>query len=335
MMDGIWRFANRLPAVSEDCKLTLGEGNTPLIRLGGTNLYVKVEGMNPTSSFKDRGVAFLISKAKEDGAKQAVIDSSGNAAVSASAYCARAGISITVVMPAYSHSEKKIQILWHGGEILEVQDRDTARLYARRISRELGIKYLGLAIEPAGVPGFQTTSYELAAQFASDAVFIPTGSGTNLVGIGRGYSDLEKEGEVTRIPEIHCAQSDACAPISSEFTDYVPTHSTFAEGVIVPVTERKDEAVRIIRSTGGSGWIVGDDEIRNALELLAKNGIYSSPTGAVGVAGALRANYRGSAVCVVTDSGLKSNIAPDPSKSRLTKISSEEQLMRFIQQTNT
>jgi threonine synthase len=329
--DGIWRFADRLPSVKEECKLTLGEGNTPLIRLTGTKFYAKVEGMNPTSSFKDRGIAYLTSKIVEEGVDRVVIDSSGNAAVSTSAYCTKAGIKLIAVMPAYSHVEKKTQVLWHGAEVVEVLDRETARIYARRISKELGLRYVGVALEPAAVPGFQTTSYEVAERLAPDAVFVPTGSGTNLVAIGKGYKDLEEGGEVNGVPEIHCVQSAACAPISGEFTNYTPIKSTLAEGVIVPVTERKDEAVKTVRSTGGNGWVVDDEEVYRSLELLSRNGIYSSPTGAVGLAGAIKANYRGSAVCIVTDSGLKSNLMLDSFRQRITQVSDERELDDLIE----
>ena len=328
---GIWRWADRLPPVREDCRQTLGEGGTPLIRLRGTRIWAKVEAMNPTSSFKDRGIAYLISKIAEEGAKRVIIDSSGNAAVSTSAYCARAGIKLITVMPGYSHAEKKTQVLGHGAEVLEVADRDTARIYARRISQELGVRYIGVALEPAAVPGFQTTAYELKDELEADAVFVPTGSGTNLVAIGKGYKDMEKSGEIKRVPEMHCIQSAACAPISREFTDYKPIKSTLAEGVIVPVSERKDDAVKTIKSTGGDGWVVDDDDVYKALDLLASNGIYSSPTGAVGEAGALKAKHRGNVVCIVTDSGLKSNLMLEGFKKRVTSVPDDATLERFIE----
>jgi threonine synthase len=327
---GIWRFADRLPPVKEEFKQTLGEGGTPLIRLRGSRIWAKVEAMNPTSSFKDRGIAYLISKVAEEGVRRVVIDSSGNAAVSTSAYCTRAGIKLIAVMPGYSHAEKKTQVLWHGAEVLEVADRDTARICARRVSKELGLRYIGVALEPAAVPGFQTTSYELKDELDADAVFVPTGSGTNLVAISRGYRELEASGEVGCVPEMHCVQSAACAPISGEFTEYKPIKSTLAEGVIVPVSKRKDEAVKVIKSTGGNGWVVDDEDVYRALELLALNGIYSSPTGAVGVAGALKAKHRGEVVCIVTDSGLKSNLMLEGFKKRIYSISDDEMLERFM-----
>ncbi len=327
---GVWRYADRLPPVREGCRQTLGEGGTPLIRLKGTNIWAKVEGMNPTSSFKDRGVAYLVSKVVEEGASRVVIDSSGNAAVSTSAYCARAGVRLIAVMPGYSHAEKRIQVVWHGATVLEAADRETARIYARRLARERGLRYIGVALEPAAVPGFQTTAYELAEEIEADAVFVPTGSGTNLVAIGRGYRELEKGGEVERAPEMHCVQSAACAPISGEFTDYTPISSTLAEGVIVPVSERKDEAVKTVNRTGGDGWVVDDSEVMAALRLLAENGVYASPTGAVGVAGALKAKRMGNVVCIVTDSGLKANLIPEALRERVVRVADDATLERFM-----
>jgi len=332
-IEGIWRFSDRLPPVDEECKQTLGEGDTPLLRLRGSDVWVKVEGVNPTSSFKDRGVAFLISRIVEEGARSVVIDSSGNAAVSTAAYCARAGVGHIAVMPRYSHMEKKAQVLWHGSRVLEAPDREAARLYARRIARELGLRYIGFALEPHAVPGFKTAAYELEERFTPDAVFVPAGSGTNVVAIGGAYLEMEARGEVDRAPEVHCVQSAACAPISGAFTEYTPIDSTLAEGVIVPVTERRDEAVRVVRETRGTGWVVDDANIHRALRLLASNGVYASPTGAVGVAGAIRAGRGGRQVCIVTDSGLKSNLMLEEFKERIIPLSSESELERFIEGT--
>jgi len=324
--EGIWRFSDRLPPVEEGCKQTLGEGGTPLLRLRGTDIWVKVDCINPTSSFKDRGVAFLISKIVEEGARSVVIDSSGNAAVSTAAYCARAGIGHIAVMPRYSHVEKKAQVLWHGSRVLEAPDRDAARRYARRIARELGLKYIGFALEPHAVPGFKTAAYEMEEHFTPDAVFVPAGSGTNIVAIGGAYL------EMGRVPEVHCVQSAACAPISGVFTGYTPIESTLAEGVIVPVTERRDEAVRVVRETGGTGWVVDDADIHRALRLLASNGVYASPTGSVGVAGALKAGHGGRCVCIVTGSGLKSNLMLNEFKGRIIPIDGEFELEQFIEE---
>ena len=330
-MQGIWRFRDRLPHVEERCMQTLGEGGTPLLRLRDTEIWVKADYINPTSSFKDRGVAFLVSKIVEEGASTVVIDSSGNAAVSTAAYCARAGLRLIAVMPKYSHQEKKLQVLWHGARVIEVQDRDMARLYARRLAKELDLRYVGFALEPHAVPGFKTAAYEIAEEFAPDAVFVPTGSGTNIVAIGSAYLEMREMGEVARVPEMHCVQSAACAPISAVFTDYVPIESTLAEGVIVPVTERKNEAVQLIRETGGTGWVVDDGDIYRALGILASNGIYASPTGAVGVAGALKAGIEGRCVCIITDSGLKSNLMLPSFKESVIPIGNESELDRFVE----
>jgi threonine synthase len=287
--------------------------------------------MNPTGSFKDRGVAYLASKLLEEGVSRVIIDSSGNAAVSTAAYCSRAGISHMAVMPVYSHREKKAEVLWHGSRIIETPDRDSARKYARRIAEELDIRYIGFALEPNAVPGFETVVYEIEEETHPDAVFVPTGSGTNIVAIGRAYLELERRGEIEGVPQIHCVQSAACAPIAGEFVEYTPIESTLAEGVIVPHTERKTEAVKLVERTGGTGWVVDDDEVYRAMELLAMNGIYASPTGAVAVAGALKAGWRGrKVVCIVTGSGLKSNLMPRGCEERIIGIESDEKLDRLL-----
>jgi len=106
---------------------------------------------------------------------------------------------------------------------------------------------------------------------------------------------------------------------------------TLAEGVIVPVSERKDDAVKTIKATGGNGWVVDDEDVYRALELLALNGVYASPTGAVGVAGALTAKHRGNVVCIVTDSGLKSNLMLEGFKKRITSVPDDAVLKRFME----
>lgn len=331
MRKGIWTYSDRLPKVPDAFKTSLGEGNTPLVKLRDLNLFAKVESLNPTGSFKDRGTAFLVSKLRQEGCKAVIIDSSGNAAVSTSAYCAHAGIKHYAVMPRYSHMEKKVNVLWHRSTIVEAQDRESARIYARRLSKELGLRYIGFAVEEDAVPGFKTTAYELQEEFLPDSIFIPVGGAGNLVGIGRAYLELQKNGEISRVPELHAVQSAACAPIAGEFTDFVKEDSTLAEGVIVPHTERKDEAIKLIRATGGTGWVVRDEEILRTLSLLAENGIYASPTAAVAVAGAVRAKPRGKAVCIVTDTGLKSNMMIDAFKSRIHSVESEEKLPSVVE----
>ena len=331
MAQGIWRFADRLPPVPEPYRVTLGEGDTPLIRLRGLDLWVKLDYVNPTGSFKDRGVAYLVSRLREEGVERVVIDSSGNAAVSTAAYCSRAGIGHMAVMPSYSHREKKAEVLWHGSRIVEAPDRDAARRYARRIAEELGVRYIGFALEPNAVPGFETVVYEIEEELDPDAVFVPTGSGTNLVAIGRAYLKLERRGEVEAAPQIHCVQSAACAPIAGEFVEYEPIESTLAEGVIVPQTERKAEAVRVVEETDGTGWVVDDEEVYGALNLLARNGVYASPTGAVAVAGALKAKMRGRrAVCIVTGSGLKANLMPEGFEDRVVGVRDDGELERLL-----
>lgn len=323
VFEGIWRFSDRLPPVKDGFKLTLGEGSTPLLRLRGTNIWVKVDCINPTASFKDRGAAFLISRLKEEGARGVIIDSSGNAAVSTAAYCALAEIDHVAVMPEYSHIEKKRQVLWHGSRVLETPDRDTARLHARKVAEELELRYIGFSLEPHAIPGFKTAAYEIEEKFTPNTIFIPTGSGTNLTAIGEAYMEMERQGYTEHVPEIHCVQSAACAPISGEFTDYKHVNSTLAEGLIVPVSERRDDAVRIVRKTGGTGWVADDDEIKRAMKLLASNGIYASPSGSVGVAGALKTNHRERCVCIITGSGLKSKLMLEEHMGRITRKDSD------------
>jgi len=331
MKRGIWRFSDRLLKVDEAYRLTLGEGDTPIVKLRGLSLYAKVESINPTGSFKDRGTAFLVSKLKEERCRSVVIDSSGNAAVSTAAYCAHAGIKHIAVMPKYSHMEKKVNVLWHGSRIVEAPDRDAARIYARALAKELGYRYIGFAVEENAIPGFKTTAYEMQEDFTPDAIFIPVGGANNLVALGRAYLEMEKQGEVDRMPQLHAVQSAACAPIAGEFTDYVKEDSTLAEGVIVPYTERKDEAVSLVRRTGGTGWVVRDEEILKALNILASNGIYTSPTGAVAVAGAVKAGLKGKVVCIVTDTGLKSNMMMEEFKRRTFRVETEEELEELLE----
>jgi len=116
--EGVWRFSDWLPAVEEGCKQTLGAGDTPLRRLRHSNIWIKVDFINPTGSFKDRGMAFLISKIVEEDVDRVIIDSSGTAAGTTAAYCSGAGVGHIAGLPEYSHMEKKIQVLWHGSLVI-------------------------------------------------------------------------------------------------------------------------------------------------------------------------------------------------------------------------
>ena len=330
MGKGIWRFSDRLPKVEEDCRVTLGEGDTPLVKLRGQDLWMKLDYVNPTGSFKDRGTAFLVSRLREEGCGSVIIDSSGNAAVSTAAYCAYAGIRHIAVMPRYSHREKKVNVLWHGSRIIETPDRDSARIYARTLAKELHLRYIGFAVEEDVIPGFKTTAYEIQEAFTPDAIFVPVGGANNLVALGRAYLEMDERGEIERVPQLHAVQSAACAPIAGEFTEYEKEDSTLAEGVIVPHTERREEAIRIVERTEGTGWVVTDEEILRAVRLLSSHGIYPSPTGAVAVAGAMKAGLRGKIICIVTGSGLKSNLMLEEFKDHILKVEEEADLEEVI-----
>jgi threonine synthase len=312
----LWRYRAMLPSVRE--LVSLGEGWTPLVpaHAHGVEFLAKLEFLAPTGSFKDRGTTVLVSFVKELGIKTVVEDSSGNAAASLSAYCARAGIQCKIFVPAGASPAKLQQIRAYGAELIPVEGpRENAARAAQQAAQSS--YYASHVYSPLILEGTKTIAYELWEQLdgrAPDAMLFPTGHGTLLLGAYFGFRDLFEAELIEKMPALHAVQAEACAPLYriykenlAELPD-VPQGETIAEGIRIRHPVRWRAILRAIRETGGSVVTVSDSEILSARRELARQGLYVEPTSAVAVAG-LKALSLTSAspllIIPLTGSGLK------------------------------
>ncbi len=284
-----------LPAFKAENIVSLGEGWTPLIqaRAYGLEFLAKLEFLAPTGSFKDRGTTVLVSFLKELGVTEVVEDSSGNAAASLSAYCARAGIHCKIFVPAGASPAKLTQIRAYGAELIPIEGpRENASRAAQRAAQSS--YYASHAYSPLILEGTKTLAYEVWEQLgrrAPDAMLFPTGHGTLLLGAYYGFRDLLEAQLIDKMPALHAVQAEACAPLYKIYTENltelpdIPQGETIAEGIRIRRPVRWKAILRAVRETGGSVVTVSEREILIAQRELARQGLYVEPTSAVAVAG--------------------------------------------------
>ncbi len=277
---------------------TMGEGHTPVVplprvgeALDSPNVFAKLEMMNPTGSFKDRGAAALMSMAVEFGVTEVVEDSSGNAGASVAAYAARVGIRAHVFAPSTAPKAKMDQIRVYGARTYAVPGpREASTEAALRFRRERGIVYASHNLSPYFLEGAKTFAYEVAAQMTCgpDHILIPVGNGSLLIGAWKGYEELLNSGVVTEMPRLHAVQADAVKPIAAQFAgeEWTPGLPTIAGGISVGKPPRKSQVIRAISDTGGSALSVSDESIiRWQAFLAASEGIFAEPTSAAALSG--------------------------------------------------
>lgn len=321
---GLWRYRPFLPDVEP---VSLGEGGTPLLpaNLGkpqGVEIFWKLEFLNPTGSFKDRGAALMVSALRSFGAEILVDDSSGNAGAALAAYSAAAGLRARLFVPAYASGPKVRQIRAYGAELIPVEGpRPAAALAAQKACAENPkFVYASHNASPFFLAGLMTLAFEIAEDLgweAPDHVFVPVGGGGLLLGIYYGFSLLCAAGLVGKVPQIHAVQAQACAPIvlawekGSSEPAVVEPGETVAEGARIPRPERGREILAALRATGGRALAVSEEEIKEAQTELAESGLYVEPTAALAPAGLRRLLAAGflkegeRVVVPLTGSGLK------------------------------
>ena len=301
---GMWQFAELLPVEDPDHIVTLGEGGTPLMRLanleerlGVTNLYVKEEGLNPTGTFKARGIAAAISKGLELGAAGFTMPSAGNAAGAAAAYCARAGLSAKVFMPQDAPDSNKKECLVAGSELNLVDGLigDAGR-QAVAVALEQGLFDLSTLKEPYRAEGKKSMGLELAMQLGwkmPDTIIYPAGGGTGIIGMHKGFLELLELGWIEgRLPRFVAVQAEGCQPIVKAFKEGKPTAepwpnaATIADGLRVPGPFADYLMLSAIRETGGTALAVADHDMIDAMyELATAEGIFACPEGAATLVG--------------------------------------------------
>lgn len=290
-LPGIWRYGHSFGLPASAPVVTLGEGDTPLIEgYGfGKKLAFKLEYLNPTSSFKDRGTAPLASFLLARGVEEAVEDSSGNAGASFAAYSARAGIKAQVYVPSYASGPKRKQIEAFGAELESIEGTRSAAAAAVVKAAEGGAVYASHSHMPFGLPGIATIAYELVDQLggAPGSVVAPVGHGSLLLGIAAGFSALRATGIIQNQPVLVGVQARPCAPLWALATQgpaglaWVTEGETVAEGVRVLQPLRGDELLAAVETSRGHFVAVEEEQILPARDALAKLGLFVEPTSAL------------------------------------------------------
>ena len=294
----LWRYREMLPVRREDNIVTLGEGWTPLLpaktlgaSLGIGDLLVKDESLNPTQSFKARGMSVAVSMAKELGAKKLAAPSAGNAAGALAAYCARAGLGAYIFMPRDTPRANVIECEVAGAQVTLVDGliTDCGAEVARRKDTE-GWFDVSTLKEPYRVEGKMTLGYELAEQSEwnlPDVIVYPTGGGTGLVGMWKAFDELQHLGWIgDKRPRMISVQAAGCAPIvrafeaGERFAKEVENAATVASGLRVPKAIGDFLILDAIRESGGTAITVTDDEmLEGSREMARTTGIFASPEG--------------------------------------------------------
>jgi threonine synthase len=302
---GLWRWHELLPVRSPQHIVTLGEGDTPLLEasqlgalIGSTNLWVKEEGPNPTGSFKARGVAVAISRARELGVRVIGMPSAGNAGSALAAYAARAQLRAVILMPSDAPRMNQLECDVFGARLVLVDGliSDAGRL-VRGLAPERNWFDMSTLREPYRAEGKKTMGLELAEQCQwqlPDAIVYPTGGGTGIVGMWKAFEELEQLGWIgAKRPKMICVQSAGCAPIvrafeqGARFAQPWDNATTMAAGIRVPAAIGDYLMLDAIRQSGGTAVTVSDDDIATATrDAAAHEGIFFAPEGAATVAGA-------------------------------------------------
>ena len=321
MAEGVLRrYREFLPITSSTPMITLGEGGTPLVRsnslgkeLGCGELYFKLEGCNPTGSFKDRGMVVAVAKAVESGSRAILCASTGNTSASAAAYGAYSGVPATVLVPKGDVAEGKMaQAMAYGANILVVDGTfDQTLSLARAISSKHPFPLVN-SVNPHRIEGQKTAAFELVDELgdAPDYVFIPVGNAGNITAYWKGFVEYQKKGLSTSLPRMMGFQAAGAAPIVEGRPILNPT--TVASAIRIGNPASWDQALAARDESGGVIDAVTDEEILEAYRLLsAREGIFCEPASAASVAGLMSHCRRGldlnhrRVVCIITGTGLK------------------------------
>ncbi len=300
----MWRYEEVLPVERAACRVSLGEGFTPLLKVGALgrrvgvpHLYVKDEGVNPTGSFKARGLSAAISRAVELGAAAVAIPSAGNAGGATAAYAARAALPAYIFMPVDAPVANRVECERLGAHLtlLDGLITDCGRMVAERKVDE-GWFDVSTLKEPYRVEGKKTMGYELAEQFGwelPDVVLYPTGGGTGLIGMWKAFDEMEEMGWIgSGRPRMVAVQAAGCAPIvrayeaGVESADLWEGAETVASGLRVPAAVGDFLMLRAIRESRGTAVAVTDGRLMACVEEMASaTGIFPAPEGAATLAG--------------------------------------------------
>jgi threonine synthase len=290
-----------------DPLVTMGEGDTPLVRaehlsgLTGCDVWLKLEGANPTGSFKDRGMTVAVSAAKAEGAEVVVCASTGNTAASAAAYAARGGMRGAVIVPEGKIATGKLaQALMHGARVIALRGNfDEALALVRDLASRHPISLVN-SVNDYRIEGQKTAAFEVCDDLgeAPDVLCIPVGNAGNITSWWKGFQEYEQA------PRLHGYQAEGAAPLVLGAPVEEP--ETVASAIRIGNPARWEDAMSALTSSRGEVRAVSDAEILDAYSLLgAREGVFCEPASAASVAGLLKYGAEGVVVCVLTGHGLK------------------------------
>ena len=324
----IKKYRKWLPEIPDHAVSTLGEGDTPLIhapRLServGADVHLKFEGMNPTASFKDRGMTVAMSRAVAEGNTACVCASTGNTAAAASAYAARAGLKCFVMVPVGKIAlGKAVQVLAHGAEIVQIEGNfDAALKLSQKAVAEMDDVALVNSVNPDRIQGQKTSAFEICEVLGAppDALALPVGNAGNITAYWKGFTEWRDAGLADKVPKMLGFQAEGSAPLVTGHDFENP--ETVASAIRIGAPASKDGALNAMNESGGLIESVTDEEILDAQSLLAsEEGVFCEPASAAGIAGLLKLaregrGPEGTVISVLTGHGLKD---PDVILSRV------------------
>jgi threonine synthase len=347
----IRRYREYLPVTAATPLLDLGEGSTPLVRaprieeaIGCAELYLKLEGCNPTGSFKDRGMVMAVAKALEEGARTLICASTGNTSAAAAAYAARAGLSAVVLIPDGKIARGKLaQAMIHGATVVALDGNFDEALRIVRLLGQDGSIAIVNSINPYRIEGQKTAAFEVCEQLdgVPDYLAIPVGNAGNITSYWKGFQEWRSAGRANTVPRMLGFQAAGAAPIVRG--EVVEHPETIATAIRIGNPASWTGATTARDESGGLIDEVTDSEIIAAYHLLAsKEGIFAEPASAASVAGVLKAarsekvDFRGArVVCVLTGTGLKD---PDTAVGQGNEVAhlpaDAEQVKRWLSEVN-
>jgi len=332
-VEGMWKYRELLPVLPGIAPVSLGEGDTPLLRterIRGTSgepaLYLKTESVNPTLAFKDRPLAVALTSAKQFGIAETVCASTGNTGVAAAAYSARAGLRCTVYVPAATPSEKLTAMEQYGACLVKVDGTfsDAYETAGRAAAERGAFNLTSTYLNPYAAEGDKTVAYELVEQLgdAPEWVVVPIGAGPLLAGCYKGFREMKRAGRIERLPKMVGVQAAGCAPIVEAFEagelevkPWGRKPDTRASGIADPLTSYPADGTRtlsVIRESGGAAMSVPDEELFRYRRLLAeKEGVLAELSSVTAVVAAEQLCRDGLAasgdtiIAIVTGHGFK------------------------------
>ncbi len=336
----IEEYRKFLPVTEHTPVVSLGEGNTPLIRAAklakriapGIDLYLKVEGANPTGSFKDRGMTMAISKALESGAQAVICASTGNTSASAAAYGARAGLAVYVLIPAGKIAMGKLsQAMMHQATVIQIDGNfDQALSIVKEVSALHHIELVN-SLNPYRIEGQKTAAMEVCDQLGDAPTLhvLPVGNAGNITAYWKGYQEYRAANQTTRVPRMMGFQAAGAAPMV--LGRVVENPQTVATAIRIGNPASWQAALRVIKDSSGAIDSVLDEEILQAYTMVAgTEGVFCEPASAASVAGVIKLSKQGAlregdtVVCTLTGHGLKDadtaiNVSVQPKTVQATK----------------